>query len=101
MATSRTGTGAWKRRRAQRLELARSQGQTGCAKCGRWLDYNTHGQPNSPEVNHDEAYAVTGEIAPPLEKLSVWCRQCNGSDGGKLGAGSRGRGDKPRTSQAW
>lgn len=98
---NRTGVGIWQRRRAQRLALAKSQGQTTCAKCGRWLDFNTHGKPNSPEVNHDEPFAITGEIAPPLEKLSVWCRQCNASDGGKQGNARRGRGDGVKHSQVW
>jgi len=103
MATSRTSTTIWKRRRAQRIALAKAQGQTTCAKpgCGRWLDYNTHGQPDSPEVNHDEQFAITGEIAPPLEKLSVWCRACNGADGGQLGAAKINRGNGVKRSQVW
>lgn len=82
MATSRTGTAAWKRVRSQALKQAQHNGQTHCTECSTWLDWAYSKRPNSPEVDHIIPHSQGGKDA--LENTRIICRHCNQSLGGKL-----------------
>lgn len=79
MATSRTGTGKWKRTRTRAIARAHAEGQEHCPTCGTFLDYNRHGQTNSAEVDHVVPHALGG--ADSLDNVRVTCRWCNASRG--------------------
>ena len=85
MATSRTGTGRYKRWRREVLGEARASGITNCPRCGVWLDYDKGLRPNSAEPDHITPHAAGGTETP--ENGAVLCRRCNQSLGDK----------KPRT----
>ena len=87
MATSRTGTAEWKQLRAEVIAAAIERGQTTCAICPTWLEYNHAKLPNSAEVDHIIADAEGG--ASEATNLRVICRTCNGRLGGKTGAARR------------
>lgn len=80
MATSRTGTGAWKRVRDQALAMALERGQHACPICRRPMDWTRSLTPRSPEVDHIKPHALGGKDT--LDNVRVICRECNG----KLGA---------------
>ena len=101
MATSRTGTAAWKTLRAKAIALALTAGLTNCPECGRWLDYHGTRNPNSPELDHIDAYAETGTAVPTIDEVQIICQACNQAKGGKLGAQRSARPKKLRTSQPW
>lgn len=84
MATSRTGTAEWKQLRREVIGQAIEHGQTTCAICPTWLNYEHAKLPNSPEVDHIIAKADGGTDHP--SNLRVICRRCNGKLGGKTGA---------------
>ena len=75
MATSRTGTGKWKRVRKQAIDKAIANEQFNCLDCGIHLDYEHSMQPNSAEVDHVLAYALGGQDT--LDNTRVICRYCN------------------------
>ena len=61
MATSRTGTGKWKRVRKQAIDKAIANEQFNCLDCGIHLDYEHSIQPNSAEVDHIVPHALGGQ----------------------------------------
>jgi 5-methylcytosine-specific restriction endonuclease McrA len=80
MATSRTGTGKWKRNRATKIAEAKANGLTHCPgfdghTCGIDLDFDYPQFPNSAEVDHIVRYSDGGTDA--LDNLRVICRFCN------------------------
>ena len=75
MATSRTGTGKWKRVRKQAIDKAIANEQFNCLDCGIHLDYEHSIQPNSAEVDHIVPHALGGQDT--LENTRVICRYCN------------------------
>ena len=75
MATSRTGTGQWKRVRAETIKLARDADQTRCPLCNTLLDYDTAYRPDSAEVDHIVAHAKGGRDI--IDNARVICRDCN------------------------
>ena len=93
MATPRTATGLWKRRRAQVLATAKEQGLTRCPLCGVHLDWAHSLRPNSPEVDHIVPHSKGG--SDEIENCQTICRKCNQSLGGKAG-NPKGR-QRPRS----
>ena len=87
MATSRTGTGKWKRLRGQALQEAKRQGQTHCPLCRAPLDWTRALDPHSPEVDHIRPHALGG--TDDTENVRVICRACNTRMGGQLGRALR------------
>lgn len=81
MATSRTGTTDWKRRRERAIRRARRNDVTTCRYCGVTLDYEVSKQPNSAEVDHVTPHAHTGTNDGELQ---VICRRCNQSKGARV-----------------
>lgn len=79
MATSRTGTGKWKRVRTQALARAHAEGQEHCPTCGTFLDYDRGRQPNSAEPDHIIPHSLGGTDS--LDNVIVTCRWCNQSRG--------------------
>jgi 5-methylcytosine-specific restriction protein A len=84
MVTSRTGTAKWRRIRKHVIGEARAAGITHCPgydniACGRELDYETYGQPNSVEVDHIIPHADGGEDS--YENARVLCFTCNRTRG--------------------
>ena len=75
IATSRTGTGKWKRIRQQALKQAIDNNVTHCASCGVGLDYEYSRRPNSAEVDHVIPYSKGG--TDTLGNTTVICRWCN------------------------
>ena len=75
MATSRTGTGKWKRLRKQVIEEAIQREQFNCLDCGTHMDYERSGQPDSAEVDHIVPYALGGKDVK--DNCRVICRHCN------------------------
>ena len=82
MATSRTGTTAWKRIREQALKDALERGLMHCPRCRVGLDWEYSLRPNSPEVDHIKAHSQGG--ADALENVRVICRRCNQELGARL-----------------
>lgn len=72
---SRTGTGKWKKIRAQARKDAQDQGLTNCPICQVRLDWNSAQKPRSVEVDHKIAVVNGGTDDPS----NVWCicRLCN------------------------
>ena len=83
MATSRTGTAEWKNLVKQAKAEAIDQGLNTCPLCNAWLDFNHHGLPNSPELDHIIEHSIGG--TDDWHNLRLICRACNGKRGGKLG----------------
>lgn len=92
MATSRTGTGRWKRLRAEALSLAQSHGLTTCPcaatcrhhrgrVCAVTLNYDVGLTPASAEADHITPHARGGR--DELANLRVVCRRCNQARGSK------------------
>ena len=75
IATSRTGTGKWKRIRQQALKQAIDNGVHNCAICGVGLDYEYTRRPNSAEVDHVIPYSKGG--TDTLDNVTVICRWDN------------------------
>lgn len=75
IATSRTGTGKWKRIRRQAIKQAIDNNVTHCASCGVGLDYEYTRRPNSAEVDHVIPYSKGG--TDTLGNTAVICRWCN------------------------
>lgn len=81
MATSRTGTGKWKRVAAQRRYLAQREGITHCPECNTHLDWTRSRTPTSPEVDHIIPHSVGGQDT--IDNTRIICRRCNQSLGAK------------------
>lgn len=81
MATSRTGTAAWKRVAAIRRRLDQTAGITRCPICGRHLDWDARrvqGQPHNParvEVDHITPHEHGGRDT--LDNTRCICADCN------------------------
>lgn len=79
MATSRTGTGKWKRVVQQRRNLDRRNGITRCPGCGRLLDWDgKRGRVYNPslvEVDHIVPHEHGGQDT--LENSRTLCSDCN------------------------
>lgn len=74
MATSRTGTGAWKRIRRHAITAAQETGAP-CPICRRPFDWTRSLTPRSPEVDHIKPHALGG--TDTLDNVRVICRECN------------------------
>lgn len=83
VATSRTGTGKWKKLRKEAIAKALANQQYTCPRCGIALDFERSKQPNSPEADHIQEHALGGQ--DKMDNLRVICRRCNQQLGGKLG----------------
>jgi len=79
MATSRTGTAAYKHWRRRVLARGQADGVTSCPICGVQLDYRRGRQPNSAEPDHILAHRWGGRET--AENGRVLCRRCNQSRG--------------------
>ncbi|VXB23426.1 HNH endonuclease signature motif containing protein [Citricoccus sp. K5] len=79
MATSRTGTGTWKKVRAERLKLDYEAGVTHCPICGCWLDWENSRRPNSPEPDHIVPHSMGGQDT--VDNTRTICRFDNQSRG--------------------
>lgn len=75
MATSRTGTGTWKRLRAAAIKQHIREGIGACRKCGVMLDYDTPQLPNSAEADHIVPYSQAGQDV--IGNIEIICRLCN------------------------
>lgn len=75
MATSRTGTGNWKRVRKQVITEAIANEQFNCPECHTHMDYEHSRHPNSAEVDHIIPHALGGKDTK--ENSRVICRYCN------------------------
>src|SRR5690625_3314706 len=92
IASSRTGTGKWRRIRAQAIANAIASNITNCPICGVQLDYEYYKRPNSAEVDHILPYSRGG--TDTLTNTQVICRY----DNQRKGNGTRKRkAPKPRT----
>ena len=80
IATSRTGTGKWRRLRTQAITSALDAGQYTCPHCRTHLDYDTPGRPNSAEVDHVIPHSRGGQDT--IDNVMVICRLCNQTKGG-------------------
>lgn len=100
MATSRTGTGKWRRLRAEAIRRAHANGQTRCPHCRTHLDYDTPQRPNSAEVDHITPHARGG--TDTIDNVHVICRLCNQSKGaGKRRKKRTGKTVTPTTRVPW
>jgi 5-methylcytosine-specific restriction endonuclease McrA len=99
MATSRTGTSAWKRVRAQAIRRAQSMGITHCRHCNTLLNYEVSQTPASAEVDHIVPYANGGR--DHIENVEVICRRCNGSKGSRAAPTQHHAPEPLRTSRRW
>lgn len=77
MASSRTGTTAWKTVRARALRRDERNGVTHCRYCYSALDYKVGLKPNSAEPDHIIPHSRGGQDV--LENLQSICRRCNQS----------------------
>jgi 5-methylcytosine-specific restriction endonuclease McrA len=75
LATSRTGTGQYKRWRHDVLRAGQAEGVTHCPLCSVPLDYSTGRQPNSAEPDHIQPHSLGGRNV--VENGRVICRLCN------------------------
>ena len=101
MTTSRTGTATHKRMRAKLIAKAKREGQTNCPIDGRWIDWNTHGLPSSPEADEITPYANTGTTSTDPANWRIICQHCNRQLGGELGAHRTQQQGNLQTSRAW
>jgi 5-methylcytosine-specific restriction endonuclease McrA len=81
VTTSRTGTAAWKKVRAQILRRAQRNGITHCPNCKVLLDYKVGRQPHSAEADHIVPHSLGGRDT--LDNGTVLCRRCNQSKGNR------------------
>lgn len=90
MATSRTGTGQWRRVRQESLARGQEAGITHCPctgpckhhkgrNCGVLLDYQVTRTPQSAEPDHKRAWRSGG--ADTVANVRIICRRCNQSRG--------------------
>ena len=89
MATSRTGTAAYKQWRAKVLHQAQQDGITHCPRCRVLLDYTTGMRPNGATADHIIPWSKGGQNH--VENGAVLCRYCNISIGNKQGKRPRQR----------
>lgn len=75
MATSRTGTGQYKRWRKAILTAGQQAGITNCPSCNQPLDYTKGRQPNSAEPDHIWPHSLGGTNT--IENGRILCRTCN------------------------
>lgn len=100
MATSRTGTGQWRRIRAQAIANAQDTGLLRCPHCRTHLDYDTPQRPNSAEVDHITPHSQGGQDT--IENTMVICRLCNQTKGGgKRRAKVTPKRVEPQTAVRW
>lgn len=93
MATSRTGTGSWKRIAQKVRATALDQGLTKCPRCKVQLDWEYSRRPNSAEVDHVIAHALGGQDS--IENSRILCRRCNQQLGGQVKQEQARRTPKP------
>ena len=99
MATSRTGTTAWKNLRKRAIYRAKRAGLTNCPLCNITLDYDQGLTPRSAEVDHVLPYSKGGE--DHLDNTMVLCRLCNQRKSNKTGAEAPKAFKPIRTSRQW
>lgn len=99
MATSRTGTSAWKRIREQAIRRAKRAGITHCRHCGVLLDYEISLTPASAEVDHLTPHSAGGK--DHIDNVEVICRLCNGSKGNRAAPKQRQATKPLKTSRKW
>lgn len=75
MKGSRTGTRQWMQLRRHLIAQAKAA-NTPCLYCGQAIDYTSHGQPNSAEVDHLHPVALGGHNTS-INNLTIACRTCN------------------------
>ena len=98
MATSRTGTAAWKRLRKHALKEAKANGRTHCPYCRVELDYTVGTNPNSAVPDHVIPYETLGHNNGPLD---VICKRCNESKGKRAAPKTRQVNSQPFISPRW
>ena len=102
MTTSRTGTAIHRNMRAQTIHQAQANHQQTCPICGHWIDWDTHGKPNSPEADEIIPYYTTGQTSTNPNNWRIICRHCNQQLGAKHGNQQRWHTPNPlTTSQHW
>ena len=74
MATSRTGTTAWRRTRALAIRYARRDGIENCPICGTRLDFDQPQTPASAEADHLIPYSKGGRDV--ISNVQIICRRC-------------------------
>lgn len=80
MATSRTGTAAWKR---MRTTLIRTRDHI-CHWCGKPLDPAApKGSPNAIELDHVVPVSLHPDLAHEPSNLALVCHPCNRSKGNR------------------
>lgn len=87
MATSRTGTRAWKQASQTAKTRAQNNGQTHCPHCHQPLAWHTTLQPNSPEADHITPWSHGGSNTQ--QNLRILCRRCNQKRGRATQASAR------------
>ena len=83
MATSRTGTGQYKRWRREVLRQAQRDGVTHCPLCGVQLRYDRGLLPESAEPDHIIPDSLGGKLV--AETGRAICRLCNQRRGNGTG----------------
>ena len=100
MATSRTGTAAWKNLRKRAIYRAKRAGLTHCPSCKVKLDYEVSLTPASAEVGHIIPHSRGG--ADHIDNVTVICRLCNVRKGAKAAPTTPTINRGPiRASRAW
>ena len=97
MATSRTGTSAWKR--TVRIVRHRDRHLTNCPMCNVTRNWGQGLQPNSAEVDHVIPHSLGGTDSP--ENAQILCRRCNQSMGAKRGVKRPLKSVKAEDIDAW